>query len=40
MTLGYHDGHFDGCLDLEPRSMDDDYVTGFFAGHALADTYR
>lgn len=33
-------GHFDGCLGLEPQSMDDDYVDGYLAGAALVDAYR
>ena len=40
MSPAYAAGHFDGCLDLEPQSMDDEYVDGFLAGHAVADTYR
>ena len=40
MSAGYQAGHFDGCLDLEPRSMDDSYVDGYLAGAALTDSYR
>lgn len=40
MTPSYAAGHFDGCLNLEPQSMDDQYVDGFLAGAALADIYR
>lgn len=40
MSPRYSAGHFDGCLDLEPQSMDDDYVDGYLDGARLTDTYR
>lgn len=40
MSPAYQAGHFDGCLDLQPASFDDDYVNGYLAGANLADIYR
>ncbi len=36
----YDAGHFDGCLGLEPQSMDDTYLLGYFEGATLTDRYH